>query len=540
MNLSKTALTGLKDKIQPPRAAGFKSHDATKSAYCLSTANPDELNFTDIKIGNPAIQGFKNSAATNYNDFAMLQLMGPIVAIGVNLIEAGPLSGQYLITIGTDRKDTVVPVGYASTAMQAAQVYDMVILAIYGHHAILNFPASSYQLRTLGSIIASLPHLFTPHMFWKGMATAEAAGVKNDLSFNGMHSVFPYSAYEADLETSEFRDPYNQPQRYNPLTSGIVQSENQNPLWISQAVDFHSRDPTKTENCKKTFVGGSDSRVAEDLRNTVNVPQIRRSCADLSQIKSNRLTSLGRKHSQGHDKCSFAASTMFREVVLRKDDHTCPLRTTAELNEEDIHAARTLTLLGCARNSMILEGDSDASDARNLLGIGRTCFQGVCKLQKDIFMANIKYNDHLLEIGRFEDLVHAAQAHDMVALGLLGTRAWTNFPPSTFTCKDIHEALERMQDRYPQMNKSLLLRNSIFSPDQSKVNSANYCAFYSKDKVSSEVTRTGRVVRKPKRFQQGFPKLPVWDGPTCEWISSLGYLNNEQKDERHTAFYLQS
>lgn len=239
-----------------------------------------------------------------------------------------------------------------------------------------------------------------------------------------------------------------------------------------------------------------------------------------------------------HGGHSFTVCGVFEQLMLRIDDHAFAVGIAGDLNEEDIHAARTLTLLGSARKNKVLEGESDASDARNCLAPGRTCFEGVCKLQKNVFMAHLKYKDSLLEIGQFEDLVHAAQAHDKVALGLLGNRAWTNFPPSTFTYKDIHEALARMQDRHPQISKTLLLNNGLNSPE-TEMTGIECRPFHSKEKAPGEVTRTGRIVRKPKRFQQGLSKMPVWGGPSCEWVASLECLKNEEKDQVQAAFYIQ-
>lgn len=269
ISLGKKSAADSRGNLRSVKASASKSFSRPKSTNSQSLANLSDINLTDLKLGNLSTQGPKSIGPANYSEVGALQLLGPVVAIGVNLIEAGPLAGQYLITIGTDRKDTVVPVGYAFTAMQAAQVYDMVILAIYGHHAILNFPASSYQLKTLGSLILSLPHLFTPHMFWKGMATAEAAGVKNDLAFNGMQSVFPCSSFEAEPEDSEFCSAFGQLQRCNPFRPGMLQLENQNHMWkLAQVAHINSKgtmNKVRNGDGRKCSCGAGESRVIEDL-----------------------------------------------------------------------------------------------------------------------------------------------------------------------------------------------------------------------------------------------------------------------------------
>lgn len=454
-------------------------------------------------------------------------VLGPMVATGVNLIESGPLAGQYLIVVQVDGKDTTLPVGYAPTAMQAAQVHDMVVLALHGSQAVLNFPASSYQLRAFGSVLGALPHLFPPHTFWKGMATAGAAGVKNDINFPGIRPIAPCPG-DFGLPISGFCPKYIYP--HEPQSPGQesshhgskarkkAQTTSSTCLRSEEDISMHKPSALLTKR-RNTEGNNKHDKWFESLLCTSKVGG---GCT-IRSIPNN-----GVPNERQNTPEDLLGGT---GVVGNKFDHSSRNKShggdantkPGDMNEEELRAAKTLTLLGSVGKMATRDGGSDASDARNALGhsvsSNGAAFQGVHVLQKDIYSASIDYNGQIIDIGLYDDPVQAARAHDMVAVGLMGPGACTNFPPSTFCSNEITGALRDLQLCTNQTRDNLVIESienaegeSLGCPSSTPCRKALH---------PGGVTRKGRVVRKPKRFQQGLSQMQFWDCPVSRWVENI-------------------
>lgn len=452
-------------------------------------------------------------------------LLGPMVATGVNLIESGALAGQYLIVVQVDGKDTTMPVGYAPTAMQAAQVHDMVVLALHGPQAVLNFPPSSYQLRALGSVLGALPHLFPPHTFWKGMATAEAAGVKNDINFSGLCPIAP-CAGDFGFPISDFSPKHIY--SHNPQSPGQESSHHggkarkkaqvTSSACLRNEENVHLHKPsTILTNIRDVEGNNKHEKWFESLLCTSKVGG---GCT-IRPIPNNGGPSEHQSTPEDLLRGTGVMGNKSNHGICNKhrggDTNTKP----GDMNEEELRAAKTLTLLGNVGKISNRDGGSDASDARNVLGhsvsSNAAAFQGVHVLQKDIYSASVEYDGQVIDIGLYDDPVQAARAHDMVAVGLMGTGACTNFPPSTFCSSEITGALRELQICSSQTKDNLIMIENV----EEETTCLPSTASCKKGGHPGGITRKGRVVRKPKRFQQGLSQMQFWDCPVSRWVENI-------------------
>ncbi|GMH33084.1 hypothetical protein BSKO_00918 [Bryopsis sp. KO-2023] len=473
-------------------------------------------------------------------------VIGPRVATGVNLIDSGPLIGQYLIMVTVDCNGTILPVGYAPTAMQAAQVHDMVVLALHGANAELNFPASSYQLRSLGSVLSALPHLFPPPLFWKGISAAEDAGANNDLSFSGVHMINPCEPIEIMGRSPEC-DARNHAERCGGVLKGVdveaCQPDEDMELY-GKGMQRRKSNSSMQEASSggKTCVGKTWGQFDDVLFTSSPLPN--RGSLEPRSPEDTCIRADSECESDASDS-ELMGSGLTAHEGPPSGEHSSDIlssgREIGHVNEEVLLAAETLCLLTTQNETAINDstnndGKEKISDLRNagdecspIADPRETEYHGVSLGQDGAVSASVRYKGRYWDLGRFDTPLAAARVHDEVALGLLGIRAHTNFDPGSYCQKNIQNLVRKFYGRNAGQVSGRIVEDAIKHAESAGVpEMALPKTSAPKSTTSSGVTRKGRVVRKPKRFQQGLLSIPNWGCIGDGMVSNLEHAGGKR------------